>query len=71
MNLIELQELKEGDIIYHKRGEELELKYSGWNNGHIWDFYKLEFKDDEDMDGYFGEQIVRLTKGELKDWFTR
>ena len=36
-------ELKKGDIIFIKDRSELELKYTGWNNGHIFEFYTLKF----------------------------
>lgn len=69
MKKFDVSQLKEGLIIYHKKGWEDALQYSGWNNGKIWDFYSLVF-DDENLEGYFSkEKIVRLTKSELNDYY--
>ena len=59
-----ISELREGDLICFDEYET--LKYSGWNNGHIWEFYGIVFENDDDMDGHFSEEkVVRLTKSEL------
>ena len=60
--------LVEGNLIQEKRTGDL-LQYNGWNNGYIWEFYGLNYENEEDMDGHFDkENKIRLTKSELKDY---
>ena len=61
-------ELNKNDIIEHIRGQKLPLQYTGWNNGHIWEFYEMKFKNEEDIDGFFSKEMTYLTAMELKDW---
>ena len=70
MKKFNVNELKSECTIAHKRGQESEPQHSGWNNGHIYKFYRLEFENDNDMQGHFSESnIVFLTKNELNDWY--
>lgn len=64
ITVLNINELKQGDLIMYEDCEM--LKYTGWNNGHIWEFNGTIFDDETDMDGHFlGDKIVKLTKNEL------
>lgn len=65
----EIINLKQGQIITHKRGEELPLQFVRQWNDNLWIFNGLVFENDEDMDGHFSsEKEIVLTVSELKDW---
>lgn len=62
--------LKEGQIIYSKTGEELELRFRRQWNDNLYIFDGIVFDNDEDNDGHFSEKNeVVLTKSELRHWY--
>ena len=70
MKKMNIDELKEGTIICHKRGEEMELRFRRKWNDNLYIFDGIVFENDEDMDGHFSEEKeVVLTKSELSDWY--
>lgn len=69
MKKFNVNELKSGCIIAHKKGLELELQYSGWTNGKIWGFYCLTIDNEEDDGSFSYEQKRYLTTQELNDWY--
>ena len=70
MKYSEIQNLKQGQVINHNRGEELPLQFKRKWNDNLYIFNGLVFTDDEDMDGHFSEDNERvLTLNELKDWY--